>query len=84
MRRDRAAKRPQVFAQMHTLPGLLCSPIATQGRSDRTDVSPKVKLLPPPHCPGNIDPLGQYLVVEEQLRRTLLRRHNLITHRQHR
>ncbi len=44
----------------------------------------KVKLLPPPHCPGNIDPLGQYLVVEEQLRRALLRRHDLITHRQHR
>ena len=43
----------------------------------------QVKLLPPPHCPGNVDPLGQYLVVEEQLCRTLLRRHDLITHRQH-
>ncbi len=35
MCRERAAQRPQVFAQVHRLPGPLCGPFAAQGRSYR-------------------------------------------------
>ncbi|WP_137163751.1 hypothetical protein [Pseudomonas asiatica] len=33
MRRERAAQQPQVSASLQRLPGPLCGPFATQGRS---------------------------------------------------